>query len=124
MRIDLKHGVNPFLTTEFAIGLGWVAKKWEELDMGPFVVTSLKDSHHGSRSQHKQNQPFDVPGEAADIRTWHHWDADADRHSLKLIKFARMLQHEGFAVVVHPCWLPGTPHLHFAFKRPIFRRTQ
>jgi len=118
----MKPGVNPFLTTEFALGLGWIANEWDFEKMGSFTITSLKDGTHSARSKHKWNQPSDVPGEAADIRTWQFWNESRKAHDPKLILFAKHLQKEGFAVVVHPDWLPGTPHLHVHFKKPILKR--
>ena len=126
MRLHLKsRNVNPNISVEFAVALGWVKAKWEEWEMGQFMVTSLKDGVHGKNSKHKWNRPEDEPGEAADIRTWYHVIVHNDgRHGEKLIKFAKMLQSHGFGVVVHPDWLPGTSHLHFHLKKTIFTRSK
>lgn len=119
MKIVLKSkNVNTNISAEFAVGLGWIAAKWEAWGLGPFIVTSLKDGTHNPRSKHQWNKPSHVPGEAADIRTWQH--CKDGEHSALLIRFAKYLQREGFGVVVHPDWLPGTPHLHVHFKKPIF----
>jgi len=125
MKINLKPGVNPRITVEFAVGLGWVKAQWELAGLGPFVVTSLKDGHHAARSQHRQNELHDVLGEAGDVRTRHLFIGSLKppykgSHSKKLIDFAKKLQRHGFRVVVHPDWLPGFPHLHFATGKPIF----
>lgn len=122
MEVRMKHSVVANLTTEFAIGLGWIKKLWEDEGMGEFTITSLKDGVHGRNSQHRWDQDADIPGEAADIRTRHHFDRETGRHSEKLIRFAQRLQDEGWAVVVHPDWLPGVEHLHFAAKKDIFKR--
>ena len=122
MIIQLKQSVVMHLTPEFATGVGYIKALWDAASLGPFVITSAKDSHHSENSAHKQNEPEDVPGEAIDIRTWHHWQEDKGCHKAKLIVFARKLQRAGFRVVVHSDWLPGTPHLHVAMGKPIFQR--
>ena len=122
MIIQLKPSVVMNLTTEFATGVGYIKALWDADSLGPFVITSAKDSHHSENSAHKQNEPEDVPGEAIDIRTWQHWQEDKGCHKAKLIVFARKLQRAGFAVVVYSDWLPGIPHLHAAFKKSIFER--
>ncbi len=121
MKIILKSKrVNPNISVEFAVGLGWIANEWEAWALGEFTITSLKDGIHSSRSKHKWNKPADEPGEAADIRTWGHQYSDGT-HTPGLIRFAKHLQKAGFGVVVHPDWLPGTPHLHVHLKKPIFK---
>ncbi len=68
MEITLKcKEINPNISPEFAVGLGWIANEWEAWGLGPFVITSLKDGIHSAHSKHKWNKPADEPGEAADI---------------------------------------------------------
>ncbi len=122
MRVELKHSVVANILPEFAVGLGWIKALWEEENLGRFVITSLKDGAHRAGSQHKHDMPENVPGEAADIRTWHLFDKDKGAHKEELIAFARLLQRAGFRVVVHPDWVPGTPHLHVALGKAIFKR--
>ena len=126
MQLELKsRDVNVFLLTEFAISLGWVSRDWAVENMGEFVVTSCKDGGHSDGSQHRQDEPVDLPGEAADIRTWLWWRGTRKEpyegvHDPKLIQYARRLQAYGLAVVVHPDWIPGVPHLHIAKKKSIY----
>ncbi len=121
MEITLKsQNININISPDFAAGLGWIANEWERWGLGTFVVTSLKDGVHSPNSKHHWNKPPEVRGEAADIRTWGHQHDDGT-HTDVLIRFAKHLQKEGFGVVVHPDWLPGTPHLHVHRKHPIFK---
>lgn len=138
MTITLKKTVNPNITPDFAMGLGWLARDWEVSDMGPFVITSLKDSGHQANSDHKHDQPETVPGEAGDIRTWKHFvwtDEESEAyyiknwklpegkvwkdmgcHTEKMKTYAQRLRKEGFKVHLHPDDdKPGAnvvPHLH------------
>jgi len=141
MSIKLKTGVNPDVTFEFAVLLGFVAAQWQARGFGDFVVTSLKDGTHKADSQHKQDKPKSVLGEAGDVRTWMFWiwkdDAtknhylkhgklpeemkwkDAGKHQPRMVEFARSLQPT-CRVVLHPDWdgdddsVP--PHLHIGKK--------
>ena len=122
MTIKIKRTVITNITPEFAVVLGQVALAWVDYGLGDFFVTSLKDSTHRPGSAHKQDRPDEETGEAADIRTWRWWNEDKGRHDPKLIRFAKKLQAAGVAVVIHPDWLPGVPHLHFARKGRVFQR--
>ena len=137
MKIALKHSVVPNLSVEAAVMLGWVRAMWDcwykYLDvrsgtsqpdsLGDFVVTSAKDGTHMPGSDHKQDEPADIPGNAIDIRTRHLFDVTTGAHQPALIEFAKYLQSRGAKVVVHPDWVPGTPHLHVALgKESLFRR--
>ena len=96
MEIILKsHNVNTNISPDFAVGLGWIANEWSRWGLGPFVVTSLKDGVHSPNSKHNWNKE-EVPGEAADIRTWQHFKDG--KHSALLIQFAKHLQREGFVI--------------------------
>lgn len=136
MKFLLKTSVNPNISVDFAMALGWLAVRWEALGLGDFVIASLKDGDHKAGSQHKQDQPDSVQAEAADIRTWKHWQGlnvkpdgktwkECGHHSAELLAFARSLQAEGFKVVVHPDWQGDdvTPHLHVARRESFFLRT-
>jgi hypothetical protein len=134
--LQLKKGAKANITPRFAVALMWVKQEWEKDGLGPFIVTSLKDGRHMKGSDHKQDRPDSVPGVAADIRTWKLWQGplpekkptgkrwkDSGQHNAKLIKFAKKLQKKDFKVVVHPDWVDGTPHLHFALgKAKVFER--
>ena len=122
MTIKIKRTVITNITPEFAVVLGQVALAWVDYGLGDFLVTSLKDGTHQNGSAHKQDRPDEEPGEAADIRTWRWWNEDKGRHDPKLIRFAKKLQAAGVAVVIHPDWIPGVPHLHFARKGRVFQR--
>ena len=122
MIIKLKQSVVMNLTPEFATGVGYIKALWDADSLGLFIITSAKDGPHMRGSDHKQDEPEDVPGEAVDIQTWHHWQEDMKCHKAKLIVFARKLQRAGLRVVIHPDWLSGTPHLHVAFGKAIFER--
>jgi hypothetical protein len=123
MTLKLKSSVVMNVTIQAAAVLGWIKAKWDEAGLGDFVVTSAKDGQHVAGSQHKQDQPESVPGEAFDIRTRHLWNPQTDKHDPKLIEFARMLQREGFRVIVHRDWMPQMdvpPHLHVGMGKSIF----
>ncbi|KKM71522.1 hypothetical protein LCGC14_1429870 [marine sediment metagenome] len=122
MTIKIKRTVNTNITPAFAVILGQAALAWAGYGLGHFVVTSLKDGEHREGSDHKQDRPKDEPGEAADVRTWKWWDKEKKCHHPKLIRYAQKLQAAGVAVVIHPDWVPGTPHLHFARKRRVFQK--
>ena len=136
MKIALKHSVVPNLSVEAAVMLGWIAAQWDNwiliadngpyaIALGEFVVTSAKDGRHMAGSDHKQDEPDGVPGNAFDIRTRHLFDATTGAHQPALIEFAKYLQSRGAKVVVHPDWVPGTPHLHVALgKESLFRRVE
>lgn len=126
MELKCKNTVNLDLRCDFAVAIGWVKAQWEAMGMGEFVVTSAKDGTHGAQSQHKHNKP-EERGEALDVRTWQHWQGKTSlqngetwnqvgKHSDALIEFGRMLQREGFRVVIHPEWVPGIPHLHIGAR--------
>lgn len=127
MKLKVKSNVKRNVTFQMAVWLGWVKAEWERAGLGPFVVTSLKDGKHRPGSKHKQDKPAGVPGQAVDIRTWHLWSGPKTapfngEHQKKMIQFAKGLQRNGLAVVVHPDWVGGTPHLHIATKRSIIQR--
>ncbi|KKK76391.1 hypothetical protein LCGC14_2864110 [marine sediment metagenome] len=122
MTIKIKRTVNTNITPEFAVVLGQVALAWVDYGLGDFLVTSLKDGTHRPGGAHKQDRPDDEPGEAADIRTWRWWNEDKGCHHPKLIRFAKKLQAAGVAVVIHPDWILGVPHMHFARKNRVFQR--
>jgi hypothetical protein len=115
MECLLTKSVKTAIQIEFAVVLGWVKARWEAWEegaLGEFIVTSLNDNHDSG--QHPK-------GEAADVRTRHLFKDG--KHADTLIRFAKFLQSHGLRVVVHPDWVAGTPHLHFALgKKPIFRR--
>lgn len=120
MKIKLQRGVNPNLRIDFAIAIGWVQAQWELEELGDFVLTSAKDGAHGATSQHKQNQPPEVPGEAVDIRSREHFLPREGRHNDRMARFARRLQNAGLRVVLHPDWMAGDPHLHVAAPQRLF----
>ena len=148
LQVNLKQAVHANIRTDFAVGLGWIKARWElRFPDVPFTISSLKDGRHGSNSQHKQNEPEHVPGEAADLSTLHSrlwtWTdgdeearykrgdglspgvkwADVGRHVMELSEFQQELQEAGFRVVIHPEQAETIPHLHVALgPEPIFRR--
>jgi hypothetical protein len=125
MHLRLKTGVVFNAAPELAAAIGWIEAQWAAYGMGEFTVTSLKDGTHQANSQHKQHEPESVPGEAVDIRTRDFWDEQAKRHDERVHTFARMLQKEGFRVVLHPDWLHDlnvAPHLHVGLGNPVFLR--
>lgn len=141
MKLRLKHGVKLDVKFDLAFALGQVQSWWEEENLGEFTITSLKDGQHKIGSQHRQDKPDEVPGEAADIRTRHHFDAQTQQHHPNIINFAKRLQQVGLRVMVHPDWedtlvtpirLPGipgsgtkvstAPHLHIGLRQDVVER--
>lgn len=122
MKLKIKKGVVANISVEFAVILGAVKQMWESSGLGEFVVTSLKDGTHKKGSDHKQDEPDSLPGEAADIRTHAHFDKATGKHSNELLDFARRLQLRGLKVVVHPDQVKGVNHLHVARKVELFER--
>ena len=125
MQITLKPEVVTNIEPDLLVALGWIYARWQEMNLGPFVVTSAKDGTHMAGSAHKQDQPPKVLGRALDIRTRHRFSEEHQTHDPLMVEFARMLQKENLAVVLHPDFKPELkvpPHLHIALKFPIFLR--